>query len=95
MHSERLLMPTGSVLLRESRMWHRGTPNRSNAARPNCTAISSRFWLKLRYRPIPIACEIYARLSERAQRLFRLEAIGAAPDSLQDLSPAQFYATAP
>jgi len=94
MHSEPVLMPAGSLLVRDSRMWHRGTPNRSSEPRPNFTLIYSRYWLRLRYRPIPIPRETFDSLSERAQRLFRLEAIGASEDSLHELTPAQFYATA-
>jgi ectoine hydroxylase-related dioxygenase (phytanoyl-CoA dioxygenase family) len=93
MHSEPVLVPAGSLLIRDSRMWHRGTPNRSDAARPNFTAIYSRYWLKLRYRPIPIAREAYERLSERAQQLFRQEAIGVAAEALDDMGSQRFYAT--
>ena len=77
MHSERVLMPAGSILIRDSRMWHRGTPNRSNEARPNFAMIYSRWWLKLRYPPIAIPQDTYERLPERAKQLFRLENIGA------------------
>jgi ectoine hydroxylase-related dioxygenase (phytanoyl-CoA dioxygenase family) len=92
MHSERVLMPAGSILIRDSRMWHRGTPNRSNAPRPNFTLIYSRYWLKLRYRPIPIPQATYDRLSERAQRLFRLEDIGEMTrNGSDDMTPEQFY----
>jgi hypothetical protein len=58
-------------------MWHRGTPNRSNAARPNIALIYSRYWLKLRYPQIAIPQQTYDSLSERAKKLFRLENIGA------------------
>jgi ectoine hydroxylase-related dioxygenase (phytanoyl-CoA dioxygenase family) len=75
MQSQRVLMPAGSVLIRDSRMWHRGTPNRSTAARPNFTLIYSRYWLKLRYPPIPIPRSTYETLSPRAQHLFRQENI--------------------
>jgi ectoine hydroxylase-related dioxygenase (phytanoyl-CoA dioxygenase family) len=77
MHAERVLMPAGSIVIRDSRMWHRGTPNRSNAPRPNFAMIYSRYWLKLKYPPIPIPRETYNGLSKRAQELFRLEDIGA------------------
>ncbi len=93
MESKRVTMPAGSLLIRDSRMWHRGTPNHSDGPRPNFTLIYSRFWLKLRYRPIPIPRATYDALSERAQRLFRLENIGAAADEEPDLDPARFYAT--
>jgi phytanoyl-CoA dioxygenase PhyH len=93
MHSETLLMPAGSMLIRDSRMWHRGTPNHSNAPRPNFTLIYSRYWLRLRYRPIPIAHQTYSGLSERARRLFRLEAIGASEDNVPELTSEQFFGT--
>ncbi|MBV8715401.1 MAG: phytanoyl-CoA dioxygenase family protein [Chloroflexi bacterium] len=94
MQSQRVLMPAGSVLVRDSRMWHRGTPNRSNEARPNFTLIYSRFWLKLRYRPIPISRTAYNALSPRAQRLFRLENIADDLDKSKDMDPNRFYARA-
>ena len=34
MHSEQVLMPAGSLLIRDARMWHRGTPNVSDEPRP-------------------------------------------------------------
>jgi hypothetical protein len=76
MRSERVLMPAGSLLIRDMRMWHRGTPNRSNAARPNMALIYSRHWLKLNYPPIHIPRETFEGLSERAKKLFRLENVG-------------------
>ena len=45
-------MPAGSVLVRDIRTWHRGTPNRSETARPNLAMIYSRPWLKTQYPPI-------------------------------------------
>jgi ectoine hydroxylase-related dioxygenase (phytanoyl-CoA dioxygenase family) len=93
MQSVRVLMPAGSIVIRDSRMWHRGTPNRSTAPRPNFTLIYSRFWLRLRYRPIPIPQATYDQLSPRAQRLFRFEAIGTDVDRQPDMDAADFYAT--
>ncbi len=75
MHSERVLMKRGSVLIRDSRMWHRGTPNRSGSPRPNYALIYSRHWLRLKYPQIDIPRATYDALSERAQHLFRLENI--------------------
>lgn len=76
MRSERVLMPAGSLLIRDMRMWHRGTPNRSDHARPNLALIYSRHWLKTKYPPIPIPRATYDGLSERAQQLFRFEDLG-------------------
>ncbi len=75
MHSDLVLMPAGSLLLRDIRMWHRGTPNRSSAIRPNMARIYSRPWLKTSYPPIDIPRSTSRALSERAQKLFRLERI--------------------
>lgn len=76
MRSERVLMPAGSLLVRDMRMWHRGTPNRSAEPRPNLALIYSRHWLKTHYPPIGIPRATYEALSERAQRLFRFENVG-------------------
>jgi ectoine hydroxylase-related dioxygenase (phytanoyl-CoA dioxygenase family) len=73
MHSEHCLMPAGSLLIRDMRMWHRGTPNRSSEPRPNLALIYSRPWLKTHYPPIEISQSAYDCLSERAQKLFRFE----------------------
>ncbi|MCZ7646582.1 MAG: phytanoyl-CoA dioxygenase family protein [Planctomycetota bacterium] len=75
MQSRKVLMPAGSVLLRDLRAWHRGTPNRSNEPRPNLALIYARSWLKTHYPPIAIPKAAYAGLSERARKLFRLERI--------------------
>ena len=76
MHSELVLMPAGSLLIRDMRMWHRGTPNRSDAAHPNMAFIFSRYWFKTSYPPIEISQETYDSLSDRAKQLFRHEQIG-------------------
>lgn len=78
------LMPAGSILIRDDRLWHRGTPNKSDQPRPNIAMI---------YAPadraprnggtIQIPQETYDKLSPRAQKLLRNEKIGfpAAPPS--------------
>jgi ectoine hydroxylase-related dioxygenase (phytanoyl-CoA dioxygenase family) len=38
------LLPAGSLLLRDIRLWHRGTPNRSQAARPQIGIAYGRPW---------------------------------------------------
>lgn len=74
MHSELATMPAGSLLIRDMRMWHRGTPNRSDIARPHLALIYSRFWFReTGYPPIEIAKDIYDGLSQRARQLFRFE----------------------
>src|SRR5207245_2716201 len=41
MHSERVLMPAGSLLIRDMRLWHRGTPTRHHAARTTLELVRS------------------------------------------------------
>jgi ectoine hydroxylase-related dioxygenase (phytanoyl-CoA dioxygenase family) len=76
MHSELVTMPAGSLLIRDMRMWHRGTPNRSEVIRPHLALVYSRFWFRdTGYHSIPISRATYEGLSKRAQRLFRFENI--------------------
>jgi ectoine hydroxylase-related dioxygenase (phytanoyl-CoA dioxygenase family) len=74
MHSEPVIMTAGSLLIRDIRMWHRGTPNRSDAARPNLAMVYFRSWFNAQPK-IDIPHERYDSLSERAQQLFRFENI--------------------
>jgi hypothetical protein len=71
-----VLMPAGSLLIRDGRMWHRGTPNRSDAARPNMALIYAYHWFGIGYPRIGIPQDTYDSLSERAKHLFRKEDIG-------------------
>ncbi|MBT3270550.1 hypothetical protein HN371_25640 [Candidatus Poribacteria bacterium] len=80
MDSKPCIMPRGSLLIRDIRMWHRGTPNRSDAPRPNMAMIHARHWLRTSYPPIGIPQETYDGLSEDGRRLFRLEDIGGTVD---------------
>ena len=81
MTSVKVLMKSGSMLLRDMRMWHRGTPNRSDHARPNVALIYSRHWLKTDYPPIGIPRATYDALTPQAQSLFRKENIGGKLDN--------------
>ena len=80
MHSEQVIMPAGSLLIRDARMWHRGTPNQSDTPRPNIALMYARHWFKTMYPQIGIRQNIYDSLPERSQKLFRHEAIGTRED---------------
>jgi ectoine hydroxylase-related dioxygenase (phytanoyl-CoA dioxygenase family) len=76
MHSIKAFMLAGSVMIRDDRMWHRGTPNKSDQPRPNIAMI---------YGPAPktpgsgniqIPQDTYDRMSDRAKKLLRFEKIG-------------------
>lgn len=71
----RLTMKAGSVLLRDLRMWHRGTPNRGTRSRPNVALVYARPWYRFEQRPPTMTRAAYAALSERAQKMFRYSTI--------------------
>ena len=76
MHSELVTMPAGSLVIRDMRMWHRGTPNLSNEIRPHLALIYARAWFRSTdYGPIEIRRSVYEGLSDRAKRMFRFEKI--------------------
>ena len=77
MHSERVAMAAGSVVLRDSRTWHRGTPNRTLERRTNLAMVYSRHWMGAGG-TIAVPRHTYDGLSLAGQRLFRHEKIGAA-----------------
>ena len=77
---QQVLMPAGSLLVRDPRMWHRGTPNRTTELRPNLALVYHRDWYRFEkspsYRPIPIRQTVYDSLPVNAQQLFRFARIG-------------------
>jgi len=75
MRSERVLMPAGGAVIRDSRCWHRGTPNLSGARRPNLALVYHRHWFGAGH-TIPIPQDTYGGLSPVARALFRAERIG-------------------
>lgn len=76
MYSEKVIMKAGSMVIRDIRMWHRGTPNRGQELRTNLAFIYNREWYGAGG-SIPIPQEAYDRLSERGRTLLRAEKIGA------------------
>jgi ectoine hydroxylase-related dioxygenase (phytanoyl-CoA dioxygenase family) len=76
MHSIKALMPAGSIMIRDDRMWHRGTPNHSDKHRPNVALIYTSAINAPRKGTIQIPQETYDQLSEKAKNLFRFEKIG-------------------
>ncbi len=74
----KMLTPKGSLLIRDVRMWHRGTPNNSDQIRPNLALIYGRSWWDGAFYPqesLGITRSAYACLSEQGKKLFRLEPI--------------------
>ena len=72
----RVILPKGSIIIRDVRMWHRGTPSYSDQIRPNLAIVYSRGWYAGDGFPqtsLNITREKYEALSERAKRLYRFE----------------------
>ena len=73
-------MPAGSIMIRDGRMWHRGTRNQSNTARPNIAIVYIRPWLSSGMRRIGIPQDTFDNLPERIQRIYQYENIGGPLD---------------
>jgi ectoine hydroxylase-related dioxygenase (phytanoyl-CoA dioxygenase family) len=68
-----VLMPAGSLLVRDPRMWHRGTPNRSTEARPMLSLAYGRPWY--RFNAVEVRRDVYDAWPPRVQDIFRLACI--------------------
>jgi ectoine hydroxylase-related dioxygenase (phytanoyl-CoA dioxygenase family) len=68
-----VLMPAGSFLIRDPRMWHRGTPNRSDAPRPMLSFAYNRTWY--RFNAVTVSRRTYDAWPPDVQELFRLACI--------------------
>jgi len=74
----KMLTPKGALVVRDVRMWHRGTPNVSSEIRPNLALIYARSWWDGAFYPqesLGITKAAHDKLSERAKKLFRFEAV--------------------
>lgn len=74
MHFEQAIMPKGSFLIRDKKVWHRGAPNRSDKPRGLFTFIYQRAWDSTSGR-MPIPQDVYDGMAPRVQELFRMEDI--------------------
>jgi ectoine hydroxylase-related dioxygenase (phytanoyl-CoA dioxygenase family) len=68
-----VLMPAGSLLLRDPRMWHRGSPNKSDAPRPMLAISYNRPWY--RFNSVRVPRHVYDAWPGRLQKIFRLASI--------------------
>jgi ectoine hydroxylase-related dioxygenase (phytanoyl-CoA dioxygenase family) len=63
-------MPAGSFLVRDTRVWHRGTPNRSSTRRSMLALVFSRSWYRADM--LPMAKSARDGLTEPVKSLFRM-----------------------
>lgn len=92
MPSKRVLMKAGSLLLRDARMWHRGTPHHGTRSRPNLALVYSRGWFRFEYYPyrIRIPRAAFQEFSEATQKMFRYCAILEPDGHISDVEGGQF-----
>ncbi|MCS6775279.1 MAG: phytanoyl-CoA dioxygenase family protein [Chloroherpetonaceae bacterium] len=77
MPSVRLKLKAGNLLLRDARLWHRGTPNTGSRSRPNLAVVYSRGWFRFEYHPrrIQIPRTTFEGFSQPLKQMFRYCAI--------------------
>ncbi|WP_308637549.1 phytanoyl-CoA dioxygenase family protein [Paenibacillus silvisoli] len=75
MYSEKVYMPAGSIVIRDIRMWHRGTPNRTQENRTNIALAYHTDWYGAGG-SIHVPQEEYDIASKEVKHLFRTERIG-------------------
>ena len=78
----KMLTPKGSLIIRDVRMWHRGTPNVSSEIRPNLALIYARSWWDGAFYPqatLGVTKRAFDGLSDRAKRLLRFEKLVEGP----------------
>ena len=63
--------PAGSMLLRDTRVWHRGSPNTGDSPRPMLALLYTRSWYRFPLDRPMIDRSVYEALPDRGRRLFR------------------------
>ena len=69
MTPEQVITPAGSVVIRDIRMWHRGTPNRSNEPRPMMAMVYNRPWYN--HGVVEITENEFTALPDEVKQVFR------------------------
>lgn len=71
MVSQRLTMKAGGILLRDPRVWHRGTPNRGSRSRPNIALVYTAPWYRFPQKPPTLRKADFEALNEQDKTLLR------------------------
>lgn len=79
--AESAIMSAGSMMVRDIRMWHRGTPNNSDLVRPMLSLVYARNWFRFEgaagETPPTVDEDTYRGWSEDTKRLFRFASVDA------------------
>ena len=87
MPSIRPLLKTGDILLRDARVWHRGTPSRGIRSRPNMALVYSRGWFRFENHPVRIKVPraTYETFSDQMKAMCRYCAILEPDGTMKDV----------
>lgn len=87
MPSVRPHLKAGSLLLRDVRVWHRGTPSRGARSRPNLAVVYSRGWFRFEHSPyrIKVPRATFETFSDRTRAMFRYAAIQEPDGRINDV----------
>ena len=85
---EQIFMNVGDVMIRDVRVLHRGTPNKTDVPRPMCVVGYSRKWLLRPEVSINIPREVWGTLSPAAQKMLRYNQI---IESLEEAPKTEIY----
>lgn len=69
--STRVNVPVGAIVIRDLRLWHRGTPNRSDRTRSMIALVYKRSWLGWRHHLLEAPKETWAAWPKRVQEIFQ------------------------
>lgn len=72
---ETILMPAGSLIVRDIRNLHRGTPHHGSAVRPFLSLVYLRSWVP-RWKAPEIPRDVYDALPQKSRWMLRLASIG-------------------
>jgi hypothetical protein len=77
MPSVRPLLKAGDILMRDPRVWHRGTPSNGTRSRPNLALVYSRGWFRFENHPVRIKIPraTYTAFDDKLKKMCRYCAI--------------------
>ncbi len=87
MPSLKPLVKVGDILLRDARMWHRGTPSHGTRSRPNLAVVYSRGWFRFESHPVRIKIPraTYEQFNAEFKKMFRYCALLETDGSISDV----------
>jgi ectoine hydroxylase-related dioxygenase (phytanoyl-CoA dioxygenase family) len=87
MPSVKPLVKVGDILMRDARVWHRGTPSNGARSRPNLALVYSRGWFRFENHPVRIKIPrlTYEAFDSQLKKMFRYCAILESDGTISDV----------